>query len=294
MTTAPPTHIVVGVDGSLGSDEALRWAAEEAELHGATLTAVMTWGFLDQHPSDGAPFDPHFDETSALAQLREHLERTLGPERSEAVEPRAICDLAARGLVEASTDADLLVVGARGLGGFKGLLLGSVSQHCLQHATVPVAVIRANDRRDIVPTGIIVAVDGSPTADLALAWAAAEARQRKTTLAVVHAWQPHAVGHDPAAALRTARLDDVSDETIVAALARADTTRIAEVRSVVRRGSPSRVILDAASNAELIVLGTRGRGAIKRMLLGSVAMQVAHDAAAPIVVIPHSDEPRGS
>jgi nucleotide-binding universal stress UspA family protein len=288
MTTAPPTRIVVGVDGSPGSAEALRWAVEEVELHGATLTAVMAWGFLDQHPLDGAPFDPHFNETSALARLRDHLVRTLGPERSEPVEPRAICDLAARGLIEAAADADLLVVGARGLGGFQGLLLGSVSQHCLQHATVPVVVIKANDTRDSNPTGITVAVDGSPTADLALAWAAAEARQRKTTLAVVHAWQLPTLGHDPvaAAALQTARFDDVADETVIAALARADTTGIAEVRPVVRRGSPGGVILDSASNAELIVLGSRGRGAIKRMLLGSVATQVTHHAAAPVVVIP--------
>lgn len=288
MTTAPPTRIVVGVDGSPGSADALRWAAEEAELHSATLTAIMTWGFLDQHPLDGAPFDPHFNETSALARLREHLVRTLGPERSEAVEPRAICDLAAHGLLEAAAHADLLVVGARGLGGFKGLLLGSVSQHCLQHATVPVAVIKANDRRGNDPAGITVAVDGSPTADLALAWAADEARQRKTSLAVVHAWRLPTLGHDPVAAatLQTARVDDVADETVIAALARADTTGIAEVRPVVRRGSPAGVILDAASNAELIVVGTRGRGAIKRVLLGSVAAQVTHHAAAPVVVIP--------
>lgn len=287
MTTASPTRIVVGVDGSPGSAEALRWAAEEAELHGATLTAVMAWGLLDQHPLDGAPFDPHYNETSALAQLREHLARTLGPERSEAVEPRAICDLAAHGLVEAAADADLLVVGARGVGGIKGLLLGSVSQHFLHHATVPVAIIKANNRRGSDPTGITVAVDGSPTADLALAWAAAEARLRKTTLAVVHARRLPTRDHDPAAAtLQTARCDDVADETVIAALARADTTGIAEVRPVIRRGSPSGVILDAASNAELIVVGTRGRGAIKRVLLGSVATQVTHRAAAPVVVIP--------
>jgi hypothetical protein len=87
MTTTPPTRIVIGVDGSPGSAEALRWAAEEAELHDATLTAVMAWGFLDQHPLDSAPFDPHFNETSALARLREHLVRTLGPERANLSSP---------------------------------------------------------------------------------------------------------------------------------------------------------------------------------------------------------------
>lgn len=145
MTTAP-TRIVVGVDGSPGSAQALRWAADEADRCGAALTAVTAWGFLEQHPPDGAPFDPHFDETTALANLRDHLDRALGAERAPSVEARAICDLPARALVEAASDADLLVVGARGLGGFKGLLLGSVSQHCLQHANVPVAVVRAPRR----------------------------------------------------------------------------------------------------------------------------------------------------
>lgn len=279
MTTAPPTRIVVGVDGSPGSAEALRWAAEEADLHGAALTAVMVWALLDQHPLDGAPFDPHFNEASALARLREHLVRTLGPDRSEAVELRPICDLAARGLLEAAADADLLVIGARGLGGFKGRLVGSVSQYCLQHATVPVAIIKDSGTRESNPTGITVAIDGSPTADLALAWAAAEARRRETSLAVVHAGPRPTLGSGDDS-------DDVADDPANAALARADTTGIAEVRPVVGRGSPGGVILDAARNAELIVLGTRGCGAIKRMLLGSVAAQVTHRAAAPVVVIP--------
>ncbi len=100
-------------------------------------------------------------------------------ERADSVERVSVCDLPWRALVTISQEADLLVVGARGSGGFLGLRIGSVSEHVLQHAQCPVAVIHADGRTEM-PTEerIIVGVDGSQTAAKALAWALDEARAR--------------------------------------------------------------------------------------------------------------------
>lgn len=290
MSTGSPSRIVVGIDGSPGSTAALRWAAEEAELHGATLKVVMAWGMLDQHlrPPD-QPFDPHYNHDTAAADLHAFVTDTIGEPRAETTEFCAVCDLPGRALLDAAASADLLVVGARGLGGFKGLLLGSVSHHCLQHANGPVAVIHQGATIDPSErSGIVAAVDGSPTADRALAWAINEARRRKTNLTVVNAWQLPTAGYDPRiyAALDTATLQDAAQATTAEALTRADTNGLDDPTIVVRRGSPAEVILDVAADAELIVLGTRGRGALKRLLLGSVATQVTQHANMPVVVIP--------
>ncbi|HEX4978799.1 MAG TPA: universal stress protein, partial [Acidimicrobiales bacterium] len=263
MTTTPISRIVVGVDGSPGGVAALRWAVDEADMHDARLTAVMAWGFLDQHHSDPeVKFDPHYDEATALFSLRRHLVDVLGEERAAVIEREAPCDIGGRALVESASDADLLVVGARGLGGFKGLLLGSVSQHCLQHSAVPVAVIREADAATTTPrSGIVVGLDESPTAERALTWAVTEARARKAPLLVIHAWQLPAVGHEPAitAAIRDIEaFEAAARRRLDATLRRVDTADV-EVTSLTARGNPASAILDAASNAELIVVGTRGR-----------------------------------
>ena len=135
------TRIVVGVDGSEGADAALRFAVEEAERWGATVTAVLAWGFLDQPgvPED-RPFDPAFGEPQARAYLDAAIHHAVGDQPAVPISPLVVCDLPARALLEAAAAADLLVVGTRGLGGFTGLLLGSVSQQVVQHAPCPVAV----------------------------------------------------------------------------------------------------------------------------------------------------------
>jgi nucleotide-binding universal stress UspA family protein len=135
-------RIVVGVDGSNSSRNALRWAADEAEKSGATLDVVMTWH--DPYPEMWIPrLGPTPDP---LGLTRTALERvvtgTLGDHPSVKVEQIAAEGHAARVLVEAATGAELLVVGSRGLGGFAGVALGSVSLHCVAHAPCPVVVVR--------------------------------------------------------------------------------------------------------------------------------------------------------
>lgn len=142
------TSIVVGVDGSPGSRAALAWAIDEAELRQASVVALMAWDYLGQpHPVDGASFDPSFDADDARRVVDALVDEVLGDRGrpSVEVERRAVLDLPARALLEASADADLLVVGRRGLGGFKGLLLGSVSQEVLAHAPCPVLVVSDHD-----------------------------------------------------------------------------------------------------------------------------------------------------
>jgi nucleotide-binding universal stress UspA family protein len=138
--------IVVGIDGSANSVEALRWAARQAEMSGATLRAVFVWEFpyMDVVPATlGATLPPFPEmEAAAHAKLDETIRRAQLP-RSVTVEGVVLEGSPAHVLLQQAEDADLLVVGGRGHGGFRGLLTGSVATKAVNHSTVPVAVIRS-------------------------------------------------------------------------------------------------------------------------------------------------------
>lgn len=139
--------IVVGVDGSEESRAALRWAVEEARLRKAAVSAVHAWWAIPELEPGTPVLDEDWQtlrDQEAKRFVEQFVEHTLGGARAgveiTAVPVQGVT--AAVALLEAAKDADLLVVGSRGLGGFKGLLLGSVSQQCTQHAECPVAIIR--------------------------------------------------------------------------------------------------------------------------------------------------------
>ncbi len=129
--------IVVGVDGSQCSLEALRWAARQAELTGAELHAVMAWSLPEIYS-----YTPRDFQGDARKALEDAIERALGQEPRVQVTAQVVEGHAARTLIDASGDAQLLVVGCRGHGGFAGMLLGSVSEHCVGHAECSVVVVR--------------------------------------------------------------------------------------------------------------------------------------------------------
>jgi nucleotide-binding universal stress UspA family protein len=139
-------RVVVGVDGSASSLRALRWAADQARRTGNRLVVVTTWefpttyGWVPPYPPD---FDPGGD---ARRLLQEAVASELGDDPGVEVELVVEEGHAAPVLVQQAKDATLLVVGSRGHGGFAGMLLGSVSEHCVHHAACPVIVIR--DRHD--------------------------------------------------------------------------------------------------------------------------------------------------
>jgi len=134
--------IVVGVDGSEPSIEALKWAAHQARLTGAALEVIATWEYptsLGWSPAWPPDWDPAGVATKALGEV---IEKVLGRDADLEIRQRVIEGNAAPALVSAARHADLLVVGSRGHGAFAGMLLGSVSEHCATHSPCPVVIIR--------------------------------------------------------------------------------------------------------------------------------------------------------
>lgn len=133
-------HVVVGVDGSQPSITALRWAARQAELTGATLHAVTAWEYPPTYSWSVAISDDIAAATGTM--LSEAVLQALGPQPPVQVRESVLPGHPARVLLDAAAEADLLVVGSRGRGGVAGALLGSVSQYCAQHARCPVVIVR--------------------------------------------------------------------------------------------------------------------------------------------------------
>ncbi len=294
------TRIVVGVDGSPHAAAALRWAVAEAELRGERVVAVFAWGYIPPgHAGDGHTFDAGYTRAAADAALLAAMHEAVGPDIADGIERRVPCELPPTAVLSAATGADLLVIGARGVGGFRGLLLGSVSQACLHHTTGTVAIVRdpgsgggGADTRDAqlgVPGGrIVVGIDDSEAAKRALRWALDEARRRKASVDVVHAWRPPYLGARPFG-------PSGMDVDAIEARARAEFDRVVDrevtgqqpgpVERVVVRGGAARAILDASAGADLVVLGSRGLGGFEGLLLGSVSHHAAHHVRCPLVVV---------
>ncbi|MBW8826482.1 MAG: universal stress protein [Acidobacteria bacterium] len=277
-------EIVIGTDGSDQAAVALRWAVQEAALHGSRATVLLAWSLLDQYHADPtAPdFEPAYGEADARAALRAHVRATLGSD--DVVDLELVCDLPAHALLERSEHADLVVVGARGAGGFEGLLVGSVADRVAERAVGPVVVVRA--AAPVREGRVVVGVDGSARSTTALRWAAAEAKARDAELEVVHAWSLPALGNDSWMGAFP-NPDDAAkwgDELLAAALRDPALVGL-EVTGVLRRGGAGAALLARAEGAGLVVVGSRGHGAIAGWFLGSVSRQLVHHAPCPVVVV---------
>jgi nucleotide-binding universal stress UspA family protein len=194
--------------------------------------------------------------------------------------------------------ADLLVVGNRGRGGFRGLLLGSVSQHCAAHAPVPVVVVRP---KSPLPDGsdVVVGVDGSSGSLAALDFAVAEAVARDARLVVAHAWwtaYPSSTTDIlPFISVDRAAYIGQSRDLMREMLDRVTTTerQPKAVQLVPVEDAPAQGLLALSENAGLLVVGSRGRGGLSGMLLGSVSQQCLHHAHCAVVVVPETQALQG-
>ncbi len=276
--------IVVGTDGSENSMLAVRWAVDEARLHRADVEAVLVWNLLDQHyPDRSDRFDPGYDDEAARTALASWVSEALDDDRG--VSLRTVCDVPVRALLEAGDGADLLVVGARGKGGFEDLLLGSVSERVAQLATRPVAVVRA--LAPVREGPVVVGIDGSERSLNALRWAAAESRSRDADLDVVHAWRlPPMMTATPVMSVfpDLSALEEDGRTILDRALADPALAGI-RVHGHLAHDLPAHALLRRATGAGMLVAGTRGLGRVAGTLLGSVSRQLLHHAPCPVVVI---------
>jgi nucleotide-binding universal stress UspA family protein len=149
QATFPPHAIVVGVDGSPSSEEALRWALRQSSLTGQEVHAVNSWGYAADYGVAMGDFDW---EQEAEGVLEKSVQQVAGDDAGR-VHQHVIAGHPVRALLDAAKDADLLVVGCRGHGGFTGMLLGSVSQHVSAHATCPVLVVHDPAEKEALDAG---------------------------------------------------------------------------------------------------------------------------------------------
>ena len=282
--------IVVGVDGSPVSRVAVDWAARTAALHGAPLKlvhvltppAVMAFpdvpmppGYLEWQEGQGRTL---LDEAAQTAR------DAAGP--TTEISTDMVAGPSVPSLVEASKDARMVVVGCRGRGALARGVLGSVSNGLLHHAHCPVAVIHDEDPLMPRPSKapVVVGVDGSPASERAVALAFEEASLRGVDLVAVHAWSDSGVFEFPGADWST--LQAMGEQTLGERLAGwQERYPDVLVRRIVVADKAAHQLVEQAESAQLLVVGSRGRGGVAGMLLGSVSTAVVNAARMPVLVV---------
>ncbi|WP_026119784.1 universal stress protein [Nocardiopsis ganjiahuensis] len=298
-----PPAVIVGVDGSTAAHAALVWATEAAARRGEQLRIVHGLGtpmamgtFSDSKAGRDRTGEALRDAGhTLLTQSADHargarpgldVATVLAPEDA----PGALLDEAGHG--------DVIVVGSRGLGAVRAIMLGSVSVRTSSHAPCPVVVVPEADDRDRHRGRVVVGVDGSDSSHRALRFALNHALATDSEVVVVNSWEVPLPADEASLAadeqsLHEEVFDRQSEEVVAGVLAEVidDRTENLEISAVRMQADPVEALLKAGEDADLIVVGSRGRGGVRGLVMGSTSQGVLHQAHGPVAVLPpHSDE----
>lgn len=281
-------HIVVaGVDGSPESLGAVRWAAREADRRAVPLRLVAAIEWIVPRRIGATALEPAYIRDSMTEVAQERLDvakaAAIGTVGGIDVRTEVLGGPAVAVLHEESTTAGLLVVGNRGVGGFAGLLAGSVSMAVAASAGCPVVVVRGDATAD---GPVVVGIDGSPVSEAAVSFAFAEASARRVPLVAVHVWTDAVL--DPfAGPLVDWDAVEAEEAELLAQRLAGWSEKYPDVtvtRRVVRE-NPAAVLVGLSSTAQLLVVGGHGRGVVRGLLLGSVSQALLRHGACPVAVV---------
>ncbi|MDP9641037.1 nucleotide-binding universal stress UspA family protein [Actinopolyspora lacussalsi] len=286
MATSRNGRIVVGTDGSDSAVRAALWAADEARRRSAVLRLVHGYAMPERgYPRFLVPLRAL--RNGLRAQARTALHTTSEAVRAAVpgigVETRVIEAPPAVALLRESHGALLTVVGSRGLGGFSGMLVGSVAMALVGHSRVPTVVVRDEHSRDPAHRSlpVVVGVDGSPAGSAAVAFAFRDASARGVALTAVH------VGKDD----HSSPSGTESDRALLSERTAGWQEDYPDVslEKLLITGHVVRTLLEVASHAQLLVVGNRGTGGFHGMLLGSTSRSLVVHAPCPLAVVGAED-----
>ncbi len=282
--------IVVGIDDSPAARVALQWAAHDAELRKIPLTLVhaispevSTWlttplpaGVMRWQQDHGRRL---VDEGLKLV---EEVCQHGGP---PGVHTEILASAAVPTLINLSKDAEMLVAGSQGSGRWPGRRLGSVSAALLRHAHCPVSIVHDEDPSTPTPVQapVLAGIDGSPASESATALAFDEASRRQVGLVALHAWSDLDTTELPGIDWPTTQ--SMAEELLAERLAGwQEQYPDVQVTRIVEQAQPARQIVQKSEEAQLVVVGSRGRGGFAGLLVGSVGETVAQMARVPVIV----------
>ncbi|MEJ8661488.1 universal stress protein [Streptomyces sp. MS1.AVA.4] len=287
--------IIVGVDRSPESVAALEWAAEEAQLRGRPLQVLHAWAW---HPLPPASVPAGTSEHEwAEGVLNEALEHVSGIFPGLPVEGELVSGAARDMLVAASSRAEMLVIGSRGIGTLTGFLVGSVGLATVARAERPVALVRPVAAAGAAETAgggappVVVGLDAAHHADLLIEFAFESARVRGLALRFVYAFSPPTIHERLAGDLESPYghvLRQERQQALEAALSgwRHKYPEVPVAEEAVP-GKPARLLLEAAREARLLILGRPRRPARAGAHVGPVVHAALHHAPCPVTVVPH-------
>jgi len=286
--------IFVGVDGSVSSKLAVEWAAREAAMRNVALIVVhVAYPAIGAWSGWGIPAAPLPEEFGRLQEeeARRVVDNAIdvvdaaieGNDRVE-VDSEILWSSAVPTLVDLTKEAQMVVVGCRGRGALARGLLGSVSTALVHHAHCPVAVIHdeAPHPRGLAGAPVLVGIDGSPASELATAIAFDEASWRGVDLVALHTWSDADWRHS---GFEWSEIKAAARETLAERLAGwRERYPDVIVHPIVMFDHPARHLLEKSKSAQLVVVGSHGRGGFAGMLLGSVSTAVVNAAQVPVIV----------